>query len=111
MYIIYDQDYPMCAHMTAAEVIAMAEDVLHPKTLQDHGFAPYPGLCHRPENDEDMLTAATQVLTQHWGLFEYYSQQDTGEFIWWATERNLDYQALALVRLHDPEFARIEFGG
>jgi hypothetical protein len=67
-------------------------------------------LCFTPQDDAEYLQAAQEVLEQHWGLFEYNSEYDVGEFVWYATKYDILDQAVALVKQHDPEFARIELG-
>jgi hypothetical protein len=113
-YIIYDNEYPMCAAMSYDDIIGMAEDVLgQDKYLADVGINPLviPGaIAVKPSNDAQMLLAAKTVLEEHWGFFGYYSEQDLGDFLWYATEYDIEEQAKALIRLHDPEFANAEFG-
>jgi hypothetical protein len=110
-YIIYDNQYPMAAFMSYNDIIGMAEDILGAhETLKERGYSPFPGLCHQPETPAQYLKAAQEVLEEHWGLFQYHPYDEAGEFIWYATEHNILDQATALIKLHDPEFARIELG-
>lgn len=113
-YIIYDNEYPMAAFMSYDDVIGMAQDILGPdKDVADIGINPLSipaAIAVKPENSRQMMKAAKSVLEDHWGLFEYYPYDEPGEFIWYATEHNLLDQATGLIKLHDPEFARIELG-
>jgi len=110
-YIIYDSEYPMAAFMSYDDIIGMAQDILGPnETLESRGFTPFPGLCYQPQNPHEFLKAAREALQDHWGLFQYYPYDEAAEFIWYATEYNILDQAVDLIKLHDPEYARIELG-
>lgn len=110
MYIIYDNEYPMCAYMSAQDIVGMAEDVIFPESLKEYGYSPAPGLAAQPNGEAQMLMAAQQVLEEHWGLFMYFADGDSADFVWYATEHNIEHQAKALIKLHDPELAAIEWG-
>ena len=108
-YVIYDNEYTMAGYMSYKDIVGYAEDVCG-KSLKEIGYTPFPGIVSEPQCESEYLMAARDVLDEHWGLFKYFPPSDTGEFLWEAAEHGIEEQAIKLVKQHDPEYARIEFG-